>query len=89
MIRKSRSKIFASLKANYFIPSVWRTETENDNTGQKFNIKKSEVIILPLKLDDKLVIGVSSRALFDLEAENKICLEHHRTDRPTISQFGK
>jgi 5'-nucleotidase len=30
------------------------------------------VIILPLKLDDKLVIGVSSRALFDLEAENKI-----------------
>ena len=27
---------------------------------------------MPLKLDDKLVIGVSSRALFDLEAENKI-----------------
>ena len=29
-------------------------------------------MILPLKLDDKLVIGVSSRALFDLEAENRI-----------------
>ncbi len=27
---------------------------------------------MPLKLDDKLVIGVSSRALFDLEAENNI-----------------
>lgn len=27
---------------------------------------------MPLRLDDKLVIGVSSRALFDLEAENKI-----------------
>ena len=27
---------------------------------------------MPLKLDDKLVIGVSSRALFDLEAENRI-----------------
>ena len=27
---------------------------------------------MPLKLDDKLVIGVSSRALFDLETENRI-----------------
>ena len=27
---------------------------------------------MPFKLEDKLVIGVSSRALFDLEAENKI-----------------
>jgi 5'-nucleotidase len=27
---------------------------------------------MPVKLDDKLVVGVSSRALFDLEAENKI-----------------
>lgn len=27
---------------------------------------------MPLKLDDKLVIGVSSRALFDLESENEI-----------------
>ncbi len=27
---------------------------------------------MPLKLEDKLVIGVSSRALFDLEAENEI-----------------
>ena len=27
---------------------------------------------MALNLDDKLVIGVSSRALFDLEAENKI-----------------
>lgn len=27
---------------------------------------------MPFRLDDKLVIGVSSRALFDLEAENKI-----------------
>ena len=27
---------------------------------------------MSLKPDDKLVIGVSSRALFDLEAENKI-----------------
>ena len=27
---------------------------------------------MPLRLDDKLVIGVSSRALFDLEAENSI-----------------
>ena len=27
---------------------------------------------MALKLDDKLVIGVSSRALFDLEAENAI-----------------
>ena len=27
---------------------------------------------MPLKLDDKLVIGVSSRALFDLEEENEI-----------------
>lgn len=27
---------------------------------------------MPLNLDDKLVIGVSSRALFDLETENKI-----------------
>ena len=27
---------------------------------------------MPLQLDDKLVIGVSSRALFDLEAENRI-----------------
>ena len=27
---------------------------------------------MPLELDNKLVIGVSSRALFDLEAENKI-----------------
>lgn len=33
---------------------------------------ESKVIFLPLKLDDKLVIGVSSRALFDLEAENNI-----------------
>jgi 5'-nucleotidase len=30
------------------------------------------VILLSLKLDDKLVIGVSSRALFDLEVENRI-----------------
>ncbi|MBE6614646.1 MAG: 5'-nucleotidase [Ruminococcaceae bacterium] len=30
---------------------------------------------MPLKLDDKLVIGVSSRALFDLEAENRIFME--------------
>lgn len=30
------------------------------------------MILLPLRLDDKLVIGVSSRALFDLETENKI-----------------
>lgn len=27
---------------------------------------------MPLNLDDKLVIGVSSRALFDLESENEI-----------------
>ncbi len=27
---------------------------------------------MPIKLDDKLVVGVSSRALFDLEVENKI-----------------
>ncbi len=27
---------------------------------------------MPLKLDDKLVVGISSRALFDLEEENKI-----------------
>lgn len=27
---------------------------------------------MPLNLDDKLVIGVSSRALFDLEVENTI-----------------
>ena len=27
---------------------------------------------MALKLDDKLVIGISSRALFDLEEENKI-----------------
>lgn len=27
---------------------------------------------MPVKLDDKLVVGVSSRALFDLEVENKI-----------------
>ena len=27
---------------------------------------------MPFRLDDKLVIGVSSRALFDLEAENEI-----------------
>ena len=27
---------------------------------------------MALQLDDKLVIGVSSRALFDLEAENRI-----------------
>ena len=27
---------------------------------------------MPIELDDKLVIGVSSRALFDLEAENEI-----------------
>lgn len=32
----------------------------------------SVVILVALKLDDKLVIGVSSRALFDLETENKI-----------------
>ena len=31
-----------------------------------------EVVYLALKLDDKLVIGVSSRALFDLESENEI-----------------
>ena len=31
---------------------------------------------MPLNLDDKLVIGVSSRALFDLEAENKIFEEN-------------
>lgn len=30
------------------------------------------VIKLPLKLDDKLVVGISSRALFDLEEENRI-----------------
>ena len=29
-------------------------------------------MVMALKLDDKLVIGVSSRALFDLEEENKI-----------------
>lgn len=34
------------------------------------------MILLPLNLDDKLVIGVSSRALFDLEAENKIFEEN-------------
>lgn len=28
--------------------------------------------VMPLNLDDKLVIGVSSRALFDLESENEI-----------------
>ena len=27
---------------------------------------------MALKLDDKLVVGISSRALFDLEEENKI-----------------
>ena len=27
---------------------------------------------MPVKLDDKLVVGISSRALFDLETENKI-----------------
>lgn len=27
---------------------------------------------MTLKLDDKLVVGISSRALFDLEEENKI-----------------
>ena len=27
---------------------------------------------MPLSLDDKLVVGISSRALFDLEEENKI-----------------
>lgn len=30
---------------------------------------------MPISLDDKLVIGVSSRALFDLETENKIFVE--------------
>ena len=30
---------------------------------------------MSIKLDDKLVIGVSSRALFDLEAENRIFME--------------
>ena len=28
--------------------------------------------VMALRLDDKLVIGVSSRALFDLEEENRI-----------------
>ena len=27
---------------------------------------------MALKLDDKLVVGISSRALFDLEEENRI-----------------
>ena len=27
---------------------------------------------MPLTLDDKLVVGISSRALFDLEEENRI-----------------
>ena len=27
---------------------------------------------MALKLDDKLVVGISSRALFDLEEENEI-----------------
>jgi len=41
---------------------------------------------LPLKLDDKLVIGVSSRALFDLEAENKI-FEEEGLDRYSAYQI--
>ena len=31
---------------------------------------------MPLTLDDKLVVGISSRALFDLEEENAIFEEH-------------
>ena len=31
---------------------------------------------MPLTLDDKLVVGISSRALFDLEEENRIFKEH-------------
>ena len=31
---------------------------------------------MPLTLDDKLVVGISSRALFDLEEENAIFKEH-------------
>ncbi len=30
---------------------------------------------MPLSLDDKLVVGISSRALFDLEEENRIFTE--------------
>ena len=41
---------------------------------------------MPLKLDDKLVIGVSSRALFDLEAENKI-FEEEGLDKYSVYQI--
>lgn len=34
--------------------------------------KKERIIHMALELDDKLVVGISSRALFDLEEENEI-----------------
>ena len=40
---------------------------------------------MALKLDDKLVIGVSSRALFDLKVENAILIT---TDYPPIRNIS-